>query len=174
MSVCRTVPDKAIIYLMEKREKILVRKISPLGEDEISWEGEVIERRAAYVKLEAFFQDKDFVDLGFISFERNDRFIEWYFSDRWYTIYEVRAKKGDKLKGWYCNITRPTEIRENEIRTYDLALDLWVGPDGKSRVLDEDEFDKIKLSTSERKSARAALKELQQAVETRRPPFHMI
>ena len=159
---------------MEKREKILVRKISPLGEDEISWEGEVIERRAAYVKLEALFQDKDFVDLGFISFERNDRFIEWYFSDRWYTIYEVRAKKGDKLKGWYCNITRPAEIRGNEIRTYDLALDLWVGPDGTSQVLDEDEFSKIKLSVSERKSARAALKELQKAVETRRPPFHMI
>ena len=151
-----------------------IRKLDFHGSEETTWEGEVLERRAAYVKLEARFQRDDRTDLDYASLERNDRFVEWYFSDRWYTIFEVHAGKGDKLKGWYCNIARPAEIRSDEIRTHDLAPDLWVGPDGSTKVLDEDEFAKLRLSPSERKSARAALKELKQAVETRRPPFHLL
>jgi len=49
----------------------------------------------------------------------------------------------------------------NEISYVDLALDLWVAPDGTQTVLDENEFAALNLDTETRYQARAALEELQ-------------
>jgi predicted RNA-binding protein associated with RNAse of E/G family len=43
----------------------------------------------------------------------------------------------------------------------DLALDLWVAPDGTQTVLDEDEFAALDLDAETRQQARAALEEVQ-------------
>ncbi len=56
----------------------------------------------------------------------------------------------------------------------DLALDLWVAPDGEMLVLDEDEFAALSLSPTEREAAQAALAELQAMVERRMGPFDKI
>ena len=48
-----------------------------------------------------------------------------------------------------------------EIHTVDLALDLWVDPDGTQKVLDEDEFAALQLIPDEQAQARSALAELQ-------------
>ena len=53
----------------------------------------------------------------------------------------------------------------------DLALDLVVYPDGRSRVLDEDEFAALPLSAEERSRARRALEELQELCRRREGPF---
>ncbi len=75
-----------------------------------------------------------------------DRFIETYFTERWYNVFEIHDREDDRLKGWYCNIGRPAVMEsENTISYVDLALDLWVAPDGSQTVLDEDEFDALDL-----------------------------
>ena len=51
----------------------------------------------------------------------------------------MRSPQGEP-KGWYCNVTTPASFDADGIRYVDLALDLFVHPDGRFTVLDEDEF----------------------------------
>jgi len=53
----------------------------------------------------------------------------------------------------------------------DLALDLWVAPDGEMLVLDEDEFAALALPPAEHDAAQQALAELQAMVRRKAPPF---
>ena len=112
----------------------------------------------------------DALDLGFVRFEFGDRFTEHFYADRWYNIFEIRSVQG-RLKGWYCNIARPASIDENEVAARDLALDLWVAPDGAMTTLDEDEFAELSLTPAEREAARAALNELREMARRRTAPF---
>ena len=113
------------------------------------------------------------MDLGFVVLEPGDRWTEYFYADRWYNIFEIHASDG-RLKGWYCNVTRPASIGNGEVAAEDLALDLWVAPDGEPQVLDEDEFDALAISPAEREAARQALAELQGMVVQRVAPFDRI
>jgi predicted RNA-binding protein associated with RNAse of E/G family len=53
----------------------------------------------------------------------------------------------------------------------DLALDVYIAPDGAITVLDEDEFATLPLDEATRACARAALAELQHRIVARQPPF---
>lgn len=110
------------------------------------------------------------MDLGFVILEPEDRWTEYFYSNRWYNIFEIRASNG-RLKGWYCNITRPARIGEETVTAEDLALDLWVAPDRSTKVLDADEFVELPLTPNERRAARQALVELQSRVAQKAPPF---
>ena len=79
------------------------------------------------------------VDLGFASFNTGDVFHETFYSDRWYNVFEIRTSGGE-LKGWYADLTRPARITEDAVDWEDLALDMWMSPEGHLSVLDEDEF----------------------------------
>ena len=95
--------------------------------------------------------------------KNQDRFVEIYYTDRWYNIFEVHDREDDQVKGFYCNIGYPAVFEfGSRISSIDLALDLWVTPDGTQVVLDEDEFSALALDAETRRQARAALKELQQ------------
>ncbi|WP_069812935.1 DUF402 domain-containing protein [Streptomyces sp. TP-A0874] len=79
-------------------------------------------------------------DFGFVRFERGDVFREHYWRDRWYSVKEVRDASG-RLKGWYCDVTRPAVVRSDSLTVEDLDLDLWLSADGGTVLrLDEDEF----------------------------------
>ena len=131
--------------------------------DEITWqyEGQVLRRELNVVVLEAFFNrpDMPFMDL---ILKENDRFVETFYTDRWYNIFEIYDRDDGKLKGWYCNVCRPAVLTDGAVSYVDLALDLWVSADGKQAVLDEDEFAALSLDDSERDQAWNALAELQQ------------
>src|SRR5687768_9038923 len=45
------------------------------------------------------------VDTEHFRFVPGDRSIEHYWTDRWYSVWQVHAADG-QLKGWYCNIAR--------------------------------------------------------------------
>jgi hypothetical protein len=79
-------------------------------------------------------------DFGFVRFVPGDVLVEHYWRDRWYAVKEVRDAAG-ALRGWYCDVTRPTRVHDGVLEVRDLELDLWV-PADRSRVvrLDEDEF----------------------------------
>ena len=109
-------------------------------------------------------------DLGYTVFQTGDRFTEFYYTNRWYNIFRIETKEG-VLRGWYCNITRPAEISADTVRAVDLELDLWVWPDGRTLVLDEDEFIDLPLEEPDRAQALAGLSELQQRAAARIGPF---
>lgn len=126
------------------------------------YSGTLRQRGANYLVLEAHFDREDMV-LHDILLGKGDRFVETYYTDRWYNIFEIHDRDDDRLKGWYCNIGYPAEIEDQTLSYVDLALDLLVYPDGRQLVLDEDEFAALALTPQDRARARAALAGLQAA-----------
>jgi uncharacterized protein len=140
---------------------VTVRKFLYGGVPNYVWSGRVVEQSDELIVLEAYFT-RDKRDLGYVVFERGDLFIEFYFLDRWYNVFQVYSADG-QLKGWYCNITQPATLAPGEIHFTDLALDLFAYPDGSSLPLDVDEFEqnvKTLYSAADSTRARAAFEEL--------------
>ncbi len=138
---------------------------------EVTWRymGRLLRRDPASITLEAYFNRPDMPFLDVV-LKQGDRYIETYYSDRWYDIFEIYDRDDGQRKGWYCNVTRPAEIDETTVSYVDLALDLWVAPDGRQTVLDEDEFEALALPPPERQQARRALLELQAMFQKQQPP----
>ena len=148
---------------------INIRKRDESGR--IKWEyiGEILEKADNFVRLEARF-NRDDLPFQNIVFKRNDRFVETFYSDRWYNIFEIHDRDDDSLKGWYCNIGCPAVWDDPETISYiDLALDLWVTKDGVQYVLDEDEFEQAALDAPTRQSALLAMEELQKLFKSKQP-----
>src|SRR5574341_2645513 len=155
---------------MPAAPSITVVKLDHLGQEVWRYQGRVLERSPRHVVLEAHFSRKE-LDLGFTVFRPGDRFVEHFYTDCGYNIFEIHAVEDDRLKGWYCNITRPAQLLGDVVQAEDLALDLWVDPDGRTLILDEDEFTALPISDAERDAARAALAELLRLVESGAPPL---
>jgi protein associated with RNAse G/E len=152
---------------------ITVYKNNHLGQPVWHYTGNVIERGETYVCLRAFFDRRE-ANLGFVTFHSGDLFIEWFFSDRWYNIFQVHEGDSATVKGWYCNITRPALIDDHTVRADDLELDVWVMPNGTMMLLDEKEFGELNLPTEERMAALRAIQTIRQAVAERSGPFDTI
>jgi uncharacterized protein len=156
---------------LEKRrsrvDDITVIKLNILRQETWRYPARTLTRGPEKVVVEAFFNRPDTPFHGLILGE-GDRFVEGYFTRRWYNIFEIHDREDDHLKGWYCNIAMPAEMDEATISYVDLALDLLVFPDGKSRVLDEDEFELLALDDEITRQARSALIELQRLVSAGR------
>jgi protein associated with RNAse G/E len=150
-------------------EYLTVYKLDHNGHEVWQYPARVLERGLNHVRLEAFF-NRDNMDLGYTVFKRGDRFIETFYEDRWYNVFAVYDLEGGGLKGWYCNICRPAEITTTTVRCDDLALDVWITPDGQSVVLDEDEFATLIISEHDRACARDALLSLLESGKSGRLP----
>lgn len=147
--------------------KILKKNLS----EEILWQYDGVElhRNENSVTVEAFF-DRDDLPFQNIVLKRNDRFVETFYTDKWFNIFEIYDRDDGALKGWYCNITKPAVIEEGHVSYVDLALDLWVSTDGKRTVLDEDELEELGLDEEMKKKVFAGLHELEQYFESKNPP----
>lgn len=151
-------------------DTMTIHKLNSQGESVLSYNGVVAERFADGVRVEATWE-RAAMDLGYVRFETGDRFIEWFFSDRWYNIFEIASPDGT-LKGWYCNVAAPAVIEADDLFCRDLILDLWVTPEGATSVLDEDDFAaEQSLDAATRAQALAGLAELQRLVAERQGPF---
>jgi hypothetical protein len=139
--------------------EIIVIKQDYLGRETFRYTGVILERGIDQIVLEAYFDQED-TPVGEIILRRGDRFIETYYTDRWYNIFEIHERTSDQMKGWYCNISYPAEFKDGQISYRDLALDLLVYPDGGQLILDEDEFYALPLSPEVRTAALRALAEL--------------
>jgi predicted RNA-binding protein associated with RNAse of E/G family len=140
---------------------ITVHKRDALGRVVWSYVGRELERGANFVRLEALFNRDDLPFQG-ITLKRGDRFVEEFYADRWYNIFEIYDRDDGGLKGWYCNVGQPMIWDgPNAISYIDLALDLWVAADGTQRILDEDEFAALGLDEKKRQQAWEALLALQ-------------
>ncbi len=155
---------------------ITVRKLDHAGKLVTSYRGRIIRHDAASLVLEAPWQT-DRLELPYLTIEPGDRFVEFYFIDQWYNIFEIHSAADERLKGWYCNVVRPVVFADGVLSWTDLALDLFVYPDGRILTLDEDEFNALNLESDDPEAwqhSRAAVHELKAMVGARRAPFDVI
>lgn len=147
--------------------KILKKNLA----NEVTWQydSEVLRRDENSITVEAFF-NRDDMPFQEIVLKRNDRFVETFFTDKWYNIFEIYDRDDGKLKGWYCNITKPAVIEDGHVSYVDLALDLWVSADGSRKVLDEDELEELDLDDLTRQKVYESLQELELYFESKKPP----
>ena len=152
------------------RMRITVLKKNLAGEVTWQYEGVVLQREPSFVVLEALFNrpDTPFMDTVL---KENDRFVETFYSDRWYNIFKIYDRDDGRVKGWYCNIGKPAVIEDGVVSYVDLALDLWVSADGRQTVLDEDEFAELGLDEKSSAEALKGLDELKRCFETKKPPL---
>lgn len=149
-------------------QPVTVIKRNLQGEETWRYTGKLLEKQDGVIRLEAWF-DREDLDVAGMPMIRGDRFVETYYTDRWYNINEVHAREDDRLRGWYCNISLPVQSEGEGVISYvDLALDLVVFPDGRQVVVDQDEFAALNISEEVRRRAEESLAELQRSF-TRRP-----
>jgi uncharacterized protein len=146
-----------------------VQKKNPAGKVTYEYEGRLLSHDEQVITIEALFDraDMPFMD---VVFKNGDRFVESYYTDRWYNIFAIHDRDDDKVKGWYCNISMPAVFKEGIVSYVDLALDLWVSVDGRQTVLDEDEFEALRLDEERRAGALQGLEDLKTLFLKEKPP----
>ena len=147
--------------------QVVVIKLNPEHEETWRYMGRIIVQEAQTMLIEARFNRSTVLFHG-ITLQENDRFLERYYADRWYNLFEIHDRENDALKGWYCNVTAPAEFSDGKIAYIDLALDVLVYPNGKYIILDEDEYDALTLTREQQRQTRRALKSLVNLAETGR------
>ncbi len=139
---------------------ITVIKLDANGNEIWRYIGLEIKRQKNCIVLEAFFNRPD-IDFHGMPMNKGDRFVETYYTDRWYNVFEIHDRQDNHLRGWYINITYPAILDGDTLSYKDLALDVLVFPDGRQVVLDEDEFEALAIPPEVREKALAALSEIQ-------------
>ena len=152
---------------------LTVNKLNLNHELVIAYDGTVLERTPEVIVLEARF-NRETMDLGYAVLEHHDRFVEHFYADRWYNIFEIHSVHDDRLKGWYCNIAKPAVFSAECIEQVDLALDLWINPDGSYHVLDREEFEALPIDRTTRLRAQQAVGELIYLLYHHAAPFTAI
>lgn len=153
--------------------KIIVRVRKYDGSEHRRWDAELTSIEESMIEVTgAFDTEIDHAVLGKISLGTVS--VEYYWTDRWYSIFRFTEPTGD-LRNYYCNINTPPSLVGNELSFVDLDIDILVEPDLTYAILDEDEFaensllfgypDEIKLQV------RSAMAELIQLIETQQFPF---
>lgn len=146
--------------------RIDVVKLDHLGREVFRYPGQVLALNDSYVLLEAFFTFRA-VEVEEIVLKEGDRFIETFYFDRWYNIFEIHSEADDRLKAYYCNIGYPAMLVDGEVSYRDLALDLLVRPDGRETVLDMDEFEALPLDDATREHALSGLNDVRDEVRSK-------
>ncbi|MDZ4766945.1 MAG: DUF402 domain-containing protein [Chloroflexota bacterium] len=143
--------------------RMTVVKCDAHGAEGFRYDGEIVEQSATHVYLRAIFTRAD-SDRGYMVYRRGDVFHEWFYADRWYNVFKIFDVDDGRLKGWYCNITRPATFNTEDgrliVRADDLELDIFVFPPQMEReplLLDEREFNQLELSDDEQRMAWAAV-----------------
>ena len=155
---------------MKAGEPVTVVKRGADGRELWRYQGTVLAASDQLVILEAVYDQPDENFHG-LELRRGDRFVESHYGDRWYNVFAIHDVDTGECKGWYCNVSRPASFDGDVIAADDLALDLVVNTEGQSIVLDQEEFNALELSETDRAAAIAALRELQQLAAKFEGPF---
>ncbi len=131
-----------------------------------SWSGQVLSETLNMRRLNAWFNGNPGY-VGKVLLEPGDRFVETYFTDRWYNFFQIYAGQSDVLKCFYFNLSRPAVFYEDRIEWEDLALDLIVYPDGQKELIDQDEFARLNIDEKTRQICWQTLTDLLQTDLTR-------
>lgn len=106
------------------------------------------------------------------------RIVIFEFIGKWFTVGKIRNLQG-KHTGYYCDIVTPPRLLEDGgVELTDLFLDLWVSPDLRHRVMDEEELENALrndwITEQLYEKAKKELKELINTVKQRNfPPYQV-
>lgn len=155
--------------------EITVRVMKHDGSEYRRWSAKVSQRNESLLVLDAEFDSDVSHDLmGDI--KRGTRTIEYYWFDRWYSIFQFLNDDGS-TRLWYCNINTPFRLGDAELTYVDMDIDIVVRPDFSYQVLDEDEFaintERYGYSEQEIRHVHEALHELTSTIEGRQFPFSL-
>jgi len=97
---------------------------------------------------------------------------------KWFNVVKIRDLKG-KHTGYYCDISTPLRLLEDgSVEATDLFLDIWVSPDLRYKVLDQNEFEeaieKKWISKHLYERAKMELKKLIELVEQKEFPPRLV
>lgn len=151
---------------------ITVHKLNHAGVEKLAYPGDVLERGESHIVLQARFTRNRMI-FSYVTLNTGDCFIEYFYTDRWYNVFAIFDVADDAFKGWYCNITRPARIEAEQVWADDLELDYFMQPGGHEFVLDQDEFEALRLEEPELSAAHAALAELRKLAARREGPFNL-
>jgi len=101
------------------------------------------------------------------------RIVYFEFFGKWFTIVKIWNRQGQHT-GYYCDIVMLPKTTDDCIEITDLFLDLWVSPDLRYKILDEDELEdalqKEWITRELYDRARRELKKLIRLVEKKKFP----
>lgn len=155
---------------MEAGASLRVIKRDYAGNYVWEYSGVLVEQGVNTLCLSAAFNIDDRDD-GYFVWQRGDSFIEWYYTNRWYNVFQIFDRADGHLRGWYCNITRPALFEPGAVLWDDLELDVFIWPGGELLLLDEDAYRALPLTPSERASAEAALADIRAHAAAGEAPF---
>lgn len=118
--------------------EVEIIKLRPDGTEAAKYYGTLLSSPPGWVVARAVWTFKR-VDLGHLVFEPEDYLVEYFATDEPFNAFAIFSPD-DRFKGWYCNITQPTEIRNRTIIWHDLYIDIIQGVSGDIKILDEDEL----------------------------------
>ena len=149
---------------------VTIHKLDAAGREVWRYPARLLAETGSERKLEATF-DREDGNLAGLPLRRGDRFLESFYTDRWYSVFAISDALDGRFKGWYCNLSRPARFEAADIFAEDLALDLIVFPDGRQVVLDVEEYEELSLEPHERVQVDRAMAELRDMAAKRQPPF---
>ena len=152
---------------------IVVRSCKHDGRVSRSWPARVARLEDSLIVLEAFFAEEirhtliGTIEAGTLS-------TEFFWTDRWYSVFRFQAPDGKLLK-FYCNLNTPPTYESGALTFVDLDVDVLVQPDYSFEILDEDEFERhaelYRYPAAYRLNVQEALVELRHLIENRQFPF---
>jgi predicted RNA-binding protein associated with RNAse of E/G family len=153
---------------MTGAEFIKIEKINPDGSLSFGWNAQLLQAESNFRQVSARFSGKP-GQLGRVNLNLGDHFIETYYSDRWYNIFEIYSPGDCHPKVWYFNINKPAIFDPDRIRWVDLALDILIFPDGDHALLDQDEFGALDLNFETQKQCWRAVEEILSLAKLKKP-----
>lgn len=153
---------------MADAEIIRIEKLNPDGSFSFAWQAQLLQEEPNLRRVSAEFNGKP-TRLGRVMLSLGDRFIETYYSDRWYNVFEIYSPGDPHPKVWYFNITRPAFFEPNLIRWVDLALDVLIFPEGDYALLDQHEFGALDLDFESQRRCWQAVEQIISLAESKKP-----
>ncbi len=158
---------------MPEAFEITVNSCKQDGRVNRSWPATLKRREGTLLVLEGVFTEE--VRHPFIgTIEAGTLSTEFYWTDRWYSIFRFGKPDGSLLK-FYCNLNTPPSLEAGLLSYIDLDVDVLVEPDFSYTVLDEEEFEHhaevYGYPPLYRARVREALAEIFRLIDARSFPF---
>ncbi len=152
---------------------MLIHLVKPLKKTTVSYVAQPLMQTPTHVVVRALWT-RPAVDLGYMQISPGDFLDEHFYRDHWFNVFAWYTATG-RLRGWYCNVTRPSAIQRHSLTSVDLELDLFVAADRQTLTrLDVDEFESRQYEQHDPATYRAgydALTELEARARLGSPPF---
>lgn len=160
---------------MRDEPEITVHSCKHDGRVNRGWPARLKRREGTLLVLEGTFAEE--VRHALIgTIESGTLSTEFYWTDRWYSVFRFQSPSGRLLK-FYCNINTPPRLEADTLSFIDLDVDVLVENDFSYTVLDEEEFERhaeiYDYPPAYRARVREALAEILRLVESREFPFSL-